>query len=211
MQDESTPDNPAPGAEAPPPDTGATRADGSSQTPPTGEQGQSPADIDSLRQQLMAAEARAQESWERALRATAEQDNIRKRAEREIDNARRFALERFAQDLLKVRDSLELGLKAAREAGADPSHVEGTELTLKMLCESMSRHGIEAIDPAGEPFDPSQHEAMSAVPTADAAPNSVLEVMQKGYRLNDRVLRPAMVVVAKAPPAADSSEQAPPA
>lgn len=157
--------------------------------------------VDGLKAQLLEAQAQATENWERCLRATAEQDNIRKRAEREVAAARRFALEKFAQDLLAVVDSLELGLKAAREAGADAKHIEGTQLTFKMLSETLKRHGVEVIDPQGENFDPEKHEAMTAVPSADAAPNTVLEVMQKGYSLNERVLRPAMVVVSRAMPA----------
>lgn len=167
-------------------------------------------DATDLATRLAAAEAQAVANWERYLRATAEQDNLRKRAEREVEAAKRFALERFAGDILRVRDSLELGLKAATEAAADAKQIEGMELTLRMLIDSMGRHGIEAIDPTGQPFNPAEHEAMAAVPSADAAPNTVLEVMQKGYRLNERVLRPAMVVVTQAPPA-DASEPSPPA
>lgn len=154
--------------------------------------------IAELRQKLGDAEAKAQEHWERYLRATAEQDNIRKRSEREVDAARRFALEKFAGDLLPVCDSLELGLKAAREAGAEAGHIEGIELTLKMFGDLLRKHGLEPIDPAGELFDPEQHEAMTAVPSADARPNSVIEVVQKGFSLNGRLIRPARVVVAKA-------------
>ena len=157
-------------------------------------------DIEQLKAQLAEAQAKADENWERCLRATAEQDNIRKRAEREIDAARRFALEKFAHDLLAVCDSLDMGLKAAREAGAEAKYIEGTELTAKMLGDALSRHGVKAIDPKGEPFDPAQHEAMSAVPSADVAPNTVIDVMQKGYVLNERVLRPAMVIVSRAMP-----------
>lgn len=206
QQDDTTPkDSPPDGTPAP---EGATDAktgkaagkDGSRQEAGQGKQAGRQAGDEDLAAQLEDAEARAQEYWEKCLRATAEQDNIRKRAEREVQAARRFATEKLAQDLLAVRDSLELGLKAAREAEAEAKHIEGTELTLRMLTEVMSKHGIEPVDPKGEPFDPERHEAMSAVPTADAKPNTVIEVMQKGYVLNDRVLRPAMVVVAQQPP-----------
>ena len=166
MQDESTPEKTDP--ENPDAEASQPAADHAS-----------PNALADLQQKLAAAEARADENWERCLRATAEQDNIRKRAEREVDSARRFALERFAQDLLRVRDSLELGLKAAREAEAGAKHIEGTELTLKMLVETMSRHGIEPIDPAGAAFDPAQHEAMSAIPTNEAAPKTVKEGANK--------------------------------
>lgn len=152
---------------------------------------------------LEAAEAKAAENWERFLRATAEQDNIRKRAERDIDQARKFAVERFAKDLLGVLDSLDLGLQSAAkgEEGAQAEALlEGMRLTLKMFGDTLGRHGIQVMAPQGEPFDPSKHEAMTAVPSAEHAPNTVIEVVQKGYLLNERVLRPAMVVVSQAPP-----------
>ena len=161
--------------------------------------------VDGLKAQLAEAQAKAAENWERCLRATAEQDNIRKRAEREVAAARRFALEKFAQDLLAVADSLELGLKAAQDAGADEKHIEGTQITAKMLADVLKRHGVEMIDPKGETFDPEKHEAMAAVPHAEVAPNTVLDVMQKGYSLNERVLRPAMVAVSRAAPSGEGS------
>ena len=160
--------------------------------------------MEQLQGQLAEAQAKAEENWDRCLRATAEQDNIRKRAERDVEAARRFALEKFAKDLLGVQDSLELGLKASQEAqqeargDADTKHVEGLQITAKMLADALSRHGVQVIDPKGEAFDPEKHEAITAVPNPDMAPNIVLEVMQKGYSLNDRVLRPAMVVVSRA-------------
>ncbi|MGJ8670152.1 MAG: nucleotide exchange factor GrpE [Oceanococcus sp.] len=162
-------------------------------------------DIDSLKARLAEAEAKSAENWERCLRATAEQDNIRKRAEREVAAARRFALEKFAQDLLGVADSLELGLKAAQDAGADEKQIEGAQITSKMLADVLKRHGVEVIDPQGENFDPEKHEAMAAVPNADVAPNTVLDVMQKGYSLNERVLRPAMVAVSRAVPSGEGA------
>jgi molecular chaperone GrpE len=197
VQDESTPpenhaDQYPP--EQPKPDQASAAPDG-----PADSKELEPS-MEELKAQLLAAQEKANENWERCLRATAEQDNIRKRAEREVDAARRFALEKFAQDLLSVRDSLELGLKAAAESGAQ--HQEGAELTLKILTEAFNKHGIKCIDPKGAVFNPAQHEAISAVPTSDAAPNTVIDVLQKGYSLNERVLRPAMVIVAK--PAAES-------
>lgn len=182
--------------QSPPDDKSGQNADTAEQST----QGAAPAgnELDALKARLAEAEARASENWDRCLRATAEQDNIRKRAEREIDAARRFALEKFAHDLVAVCDSMELALKSAGEAGAAAAHIEGTELTLKMFREVLQKHGVSVIDPKGEMFDPERHEAMAAVPTADAVPNTVVDVMQKGYSLNDRVLRPAMVAVAKA-------------
>ena len=152
-----------------------------------------------LQQALEEAQAKAQEHWDRLVRTTAELDNVRKRADREVDAARKYALEKFATELLAVRDSLEMGLASAREANeSNDSHVQGMELTLKMLTGVMDKFNIQPLNPVGEPFNPEYHEAVSAQASAEQAPNTVLSVMQKGYMLNDRLLRPAMVVVAKA-------------
>ena len=151
--------------------------------------------------ELEVALAKAEENWERYLRAAAELDNVRKRATRDVEKARKFALESFGRDLLDVRDSLEMGLAAADTADAD-SLREGSAATLKLLETVMERFGVEQLDPAGEPFDPELHEAMTMQPSADAEPNSVLTVIQKGYTLNGRLLRPARVIVA-APPNED--------
>lgn len=139
--------------------------------------------------------AKADENWDRYLRTAAELDNVRKRAVRDVENARKFALENFSRDLLDVRDSLEMGLAAADSADADALR-EGSEATLKLLQSVMERFGVEQIDPTGEPFDPELHEAMTMQPSADAEPDSVLSVIQKGYSLNGRLLRPARVIVA---------------
>ena len=157
-------------------------------------------DTAALRQALEEAQAKAQEHWERLVRTTAELDNVRKRADREVEGARKYALEKFATELLAVRDSLEMGLASAREEGdSNDSHVQGMELTLKMLAGVMEKFNIQPIEPVGEPFNPEFHEAMSMQESAEQPPNTVLNVMQKGYMLNDRLLRPAMVVVTKAP------------
>ena len=147
---------------------------------------------------LEAAEAKAAENWDRYLRAAAEIENVRKRAGRDVEKARRFALEAFGRDLLAVRDSLEMGIQAAENADVK-SLLEGKEATLKLLTQTFERYGIEEVDPVGEPFDPEHHEAMTMQPSADAEPGSVLAVVQKGYVLNGRLLRPAMVVVAAEP------------
>lgn len=152
----------------------------------------------SLAAALAEAEARAQENWDRYLRAAAEAENVRKRASRDVENARRFALENFGRDLLPVKDSLEMGIQAAENADV-ASLLEGKEATLKLLSTTLERFGIEEVDPAGEPFDPAFHEAMTLQPSADAEPGTVLTVVQKGYVLNGRLLRPAMVVVAAEP------------
>ena len=144
---------------------------------------------------IEALRARAEENWDRYLRAAAELENVRKRAARDVENAHKFALEGFARDLLAVTDSLEMGLDAADTADAAALR-EGGEATLKLLQSTLERHGVEVVDPEGEPFDPQLHEAMSMMPSETAEPGSVLTVVQKGYTLNGRLLRPARVIVA---------------
>ena len=146
-------------------------------------------------EELAAARAKAEENWDRYLRAAAELDNVRKRAARDVEIAHKFALERFGKELLAVRDTLEMGLAAADNATVE-SLIEGKNATLKLLTTVMSQFGIEEVDPAGEPFDPEFHEAISMQPSDDVEPGSVLTVVQKGYTLNGRLLRPAMVIVA---------------
>lgn len=132
------------------------------------------------------------------LRAAAEEQNVRRRAERDVENAHKFALEKFANDLLPVVDTLERALDAASsEDDGVKATLEGVELTLKMLLDTLKKHGVEQLDPTGEPFDPQQHEAMSMQPNPDMEPNTVMAVLQKGYSLNGRLVRPAMVVVSK--------------
>lgn len=149
---------------------------------------------------LARAEALAQEYRDQLLRTRAEAENQRKRMERENTNAVKYAAEKVFRDLLAVADSLDLGLKAARDADAASAVVEGIELTHKQLQDTLARHGVSVLDPAGSTFDPEYHEAVSMVPSPDVAPNHVLEVVQRGYCLHERVLRPARVVVASAPP-----------
>ena len=131
------------------------------------------------------------------LRAAAEEQNVRRRAERDVENAHKFALEKFAGDLLAVVDTLERALEAPASEG-DQAMREGVELTLKMLLDALKKHGLEQVDPTGAPFDPQEHEAMSMQPNPDMEPNTVMAVFQKGYKLNGRLVRPAMVVVSKA-------------
>jgi len=145
--------------------------------------------------ELAQAQAKADENWDRYLRTAAELENVRKRAARDVENAHRFALERFSKELLAVKDSLEMGLAAADTANVE-SLLEGSEATLKILAATMQQFGIEVVDPAGEPFDPEYHEAISMQPSDDVEPGSVVTVVQKGYSLNGRLLRPAMVIVA---------------
>ncbi len=147
---------------------------------------------------LAAAEAKASENWNSYLRAVAEQENYRKRMERELDNARKYAIERFAQELVPVADSLEAGISAGT-ASSGSALLEGSTATLKQLLRAFDKAGIKVIDPLGQPFDPAWHEAMVAQESSDTPANTVLSVIQKGYSLNGRLLRPARVVVSKAP------------
>jgi molecular chaperone GrpE len=146
---------------------------------------------------LAAAEAKALENRNSYLRAVAELDNYRKRAEREIDNARKFAIERFAQELVTVGDALEAGINAG-SANPGPVLLEGAQATLRQLHKAFEKAGIKMIDPVGQTFDPEWHEAMVAQ-ESPVEPNTVLNVIQKGYALNGRLLRPARVIVSKAP------------
>jgi molecular chaperone GrpE len=147
---------------------------------------------------LAAAEARATENRNSYLRAVAELENFRKRSEREVENARKFAIERFAQELVPVGDALEAGINAgAATSGA--ALLEGSQATLRQLHRAFDKGGIKIIDPLGVPFDPEWHEAMVAQESREHPPNTVLSVIQKGYSLNGRLLRPARVIVSKAP------------
>jgi molecular chaperone GrpE len=148
---------------------------------------------------LAAAEAKAQENWNSYLRSVAELDNYRKRTEREIDNARKFAVERFAQELVTVGDALEAGIAAGAAAGSGGPVLEGAQATLRQLQKAFEKAGMKVIDPTGQPFDPAWHEAMVAQVSQDQPANTVLTVIQKGYSLNGRLLRPARVIVSKTP------------
>ena len=147
---------------------------------------------------LAVAEAKATENRNAYLRSVAEFENFRKRMDRELDNARKYAVERFAQELVGVGDSLEAGI-AAGAGNPGPALLEGAQATLKQLHSAFDKAGIKVIDPAGQPFDPNWHEAMVAQEAADNPANTVLNVIQKGYSLNGRLLRPARVIVSKSP------------
>jgi len=157
-----------------------------------------PAPAATPEQPCAAAEARAAEHWAAYLRAAAELDNFRKRAAREVEAARQFGIERFAAALLPVADSLGLALDATATADA-ATLAEGHRATLRLLQSAFERAGISELDPAGQRFDPQLHEAMATRPSADVPPDTVVEVVQKGYLLNGRLLRPARVVVSAAP------------
>jgi molecular chaperone GrpE len=159
-----------------------------------------------LRQQLEEASRKAEENWDKLLRVQAEMDNLRRRAERDLQNAHKFALERFAKELLPVADSLELGLLAANGDSPELARLrEGGELTLKMFLGALEKFGIAPVNPIGQKFNPEQHQAMGMEPSAETEPNTVLKVFQKGWLLNERLIRPAMVVVAQAAPAVPES------
>ncbi len=155
-------------------------------------------DIDMV-ESLQQVQANFTEAQDQILRLKAEMENLRRRSAREVENAHKYALERFVQELLPVIDSLEMGRDASMAEGATLEKLqEGTDLTLKMLLSTIEKFGIQAVHPEGEPFDPELHQAMSMQESAEHAPNTVMNVMQKGYLLNDRLVRPAMVVVSKA-------------
>jgi molecular chaperone GrpE len=155
-------------------------------------------DAATLREQLAASEAAVASGRDQYLRALAELDNVRKRAERDVQNAHRYALERFAVELLEVRDTLELAVESAATADAK-TLADGQQAMLRLLGKAFEKFEIARIDPAGEPFNPEFHEAVMMQEVPDAPPGSVLQVVRCGYRLNDRLLRAARVVVAKAP------------
>lgn len=151
-----------------------------------------------LRAALATAEEQASQHRDQMLRVVAEMDNVRKRAARDVEQAHRFALEKFAQELLAVRDSLELAVANAGKADS-ASLAAGQEATLKLLARAFERFAIQGVDPLGETFDPQRHEAMAMRDAPAAEPGSVVEVVQRGYELNGRLLRPARVIVARAP------------
>ena len=157
---------------------------------------------------LTDARDKADEHWDQCLRLQAEIDNLRKRNERDLANAHKFALEKFANALLPVKDSLEMGLLAAGENADVARLIEGSELTLKMFGSVMEKFNINEINPLNELFNPEYHEAMSMQEREDMAPNTVVTVVQKGYTLNDRLIRPAMVIVSKGGSAQQINEQA---
>lgn len=151
-----------------------------------------------LEEKLTLAEQQTHENWEKAVRAMAELDNVRRRAEREVANAHRYGLEKFIKSLLPIMDSIEEALRLADKNGDKAMH-EGLELTMKLFLDALEKNDVQQLDPQGAVFDPQEHEAMSMQVSAEAAPNTVLVVFQKGYKLSDRVIRPARVIVAKSP------------
>ncbi|HAT8501424.1 TPA: nucleotide exchange factor GrpE [Vibrio vulnificus] len=159
---------------------------------------ESAAKIAELEAALLASEAHVKEQQDSVLRAKAEVENMRRRTEQEIDKARKYALNRFAEELLPVIDNLERAIQAAdAESEAVKPLLEGVELTHKTFVDVVSKFGLKEINPEGQPFNPEWHQAMSIQESPDHESNTVMFVMQKGYELNGRVIRPAMVMVAK--------------
>lgn len=160
-----------------------------------------PAIVEKLQKQLEESEAAVADAKDKMLRAMADADNARRRSALDVENATRFGMEKLARELLNVVDSLEHGLAAVSEPDqAQVQHLrEGMQLTNKLLLDTLEKFQINQIDPKGDVFDPKQHEALTAQPTAEVEPNTVLTVVQKGYKIYDRILRPARVIVAKAP------------
>ena len=154
-------------------------------------------EVEAAQAKVEAAEEKAQENWDKALRALAEVENVRRRAESDVEKAHKFATEKFAQALLPGLDSLEKAL----EVGADQAELkgmrDGIDMTLKMLRDNIAKQGLAVIDALGHPFDPDLHEAMSMVDDPNHESNTVITVFQTGYTLHGRVIRPARVVVAK--------------
>ena len=155
--------------------------------------------IAELEAALLAKDAEVNEVKDMALRIRAESDNVRRRSEQEMDKARKYALNKFAEELLPVIDNLERAIDMAdKNNDATKAMMEGVELTLMTMTSTVGKFGLKVIDPQGEAFNPEFHQAMAMQESADFAPNSVMAVMQKGYELNGRVIRPAMVMVSKA-------------
>jgi molecular chaperone GrpE len=148
---------------------------------------------------LAEARAQAEQHYDSLLRVQADMDNLRRRTEREIDNAKKFALERMVNDLIPVMDSMEMGLQASGQSANDQDTIrQGLEMTLKMFQDVMARFHVEALDPTGQKFNPQEHEAMTMQPSKDREPNTVMMTIQKGYKLHGRVVRPARVVISAA-------------
>ena len=156
--------------------------------------------VEELQAKLEQAEQKAKENWDQLLRTKADMDNLRRRTQKDLESAHKFALEKFVTELLSVKDSLEMGLDATQQESASVESLrEGTELTLNMLKQVFEKFNVVELDPQGEKFNPDHHQAMSMQENAELEPNTVMAVMQKGYLLNDRLVRPAMVMVSKAP------------
>jgi len=164
--------------------------------------------LEQLHKQLKQAEKKAEENWDKALRVQAEMENLKRRTQKDLENAHKYGLEKFAKELLSVIDSLELGIQASTSDNPEVVALkQGSELTIKQFESVFAKFNIEAIDPVGQAFNPELHQAMTMQPSTDVEPNTVLNVFQKGYILNGRLIRPAMVVVSQAVKAVESSDK----
>jgi molecular chaperone GrpE len=162
--------------------------------------------INELELSLAAAQSTIADQKDSVVRAKAEVDNIRRRAAQDVEKARKFALEKFAAEMLTTVDNLERALQSIdKDDEGNKAITEGVELTLQGLITSLDKFGVKAVDPQDQPFNPDLHQAMSMQEVPDVAPNTVIAVMQKGYELNGRLIRPAMVMVSKAAPSVDTS------
>jgi molecular chaperone GrpE len=184
----------------------ATTVDVEEQVEATEEQAQAEASVeDALRAELEAAQAEVAELKDQMLRVQADAQNVRRRAEQDVEKAHKFGQEKFSRELLTVLDNLERALAASPEDEATKAIREGVEMTLQGFVSTLAKFNVEAIDPQGEAFNPELHQAMSMQENAEFAPNTVMAVMQKGYSLHGRLLRPAMVMVSKAAPSIDEN------
>jgi molecular chaperone GrpE len=166
--------------------------------------------LESLQQELEETKRKAEENWNEYLRACAELENTKRRMQRDIENAHKFSIEKFIVELLPVKDSLEMGLQASKENNGNVEKlIEGMDLTLKMFSDAVNKFGVEVVDPIDQPFNPEFHQAMSMQESNVKPQNTVLAVMQKGYTMHGRLVRPAMVVVSKGPanPTDNNSEK----
>ncbi len=155
--------------------------------------------IEELTERLAVAEKKATDNWDQLLRTKAEMENIRRRGQKDLENAHKFALEKFVSEMLAVKDSLEMGIEATQKENTEIESLhEGSKMTLSMLSGVFDKFNVVELDPSGEKFNADHHQAMSMQPNGECEPNTVLAVMQKGYLLNDRLVRPAMVIVSKA-------------
>ena len=199
MQKEHKQNQPEPQNEA---DETLENAQGEAEGQAIGDQDTQPDEADSVQAEIDKLDKQVSVLKDQVMRERAENDNLRKRQERELQSAYKFATERLIKDLIPVLDSLTLGIDAARnnehDSEALEQFIEGSEMTLKLLRETLAKHGVEELNPEGEKFNPELHEAVTALPNNDVAANTVLHVAQKGYTLNGRVIRAAQVIIAKA-------------
>ena len=179
----------------------AQTEDANESNPPEGDEQEAVQPSEEAGDALEIALAEAEKFRDLALRSEAEMQNLRKRSERDVQNAHKFGVERLVQNLLPVMDSLEKAIETSEQAQTpeDDPQLEGLRLCLKLFSEVLEKEGIVVVDPLGTPFDPNLHEALSLIENPDLEPNSVMAVIQKGYQLHERLVRPAMVMVSKAP------------